>query len=388
MSRSIRMVSLALIGACASTVLASAQVLSSQTDAKSQIAASSSPVAYVYVSSTPSSGKNQINAYAVASDGTLSTVTGSPFSTTMSYMALTGTWLFATNGIDIDSFSISSNGALKLVDTYIAGTTYGGPGNVFLDHTGASLYDGYINLHGTGDNGYQAYSIDKSNGKITLLNDVGSSTEFGNTLSFIASNQYAYSSSCYHFTPVIFGFQRQTSGALTELNINPPLPKPPSGDYYCPFLAAADPANHVAIPVQPLSGYGSVAGPYQLATYTASGTGNLSTTSTYSNMPKVSVGNVTSLGMSPSGAFLAVGGNFGMQVFHFNGANPITKYTGLLTASQADQMFWDNANHLYAVSRSGGKLYVFTITSTGYVQAPGSPHYITNPENLIVLPKT
>jgi hypothetical protein len=50
-------------------------------------------------------------------------------------------------------------------------------------------------------------------------------------------------------------------------------------------------------------------------------------------------------------------------------------------------MFWDNANHLYAISRSAGKLYVFTVATTSVTQAPGSPHSITNPENLIVLPK-
>ena len=105
-------------------------------------------------------------------------------------------------------------------------------------------------------------------------------------------------------------------------------------------------------------------------------------------MPKVAVGSVTALGMSPSGKFLAVGGTLGMQIFHFNGASPVTKYTGLITASEVDQIFWDNANHLYAISRSGGKLYVFTVTSTGVLQAPGSPHFLTNPEYLIVLPKT
>ena len=387
MSRSLFVVPLALIATLASTVLASAQVTSSQTDANNQFEAATAPVAYVYVSSYPNS-KNQINAYAAASNGTLTTVSGSPFSTNLNYMALNGSWLFATNGINIDSFSIASNGSLKHVDSYIAGTNYGGPGDLFLDHTGASLYAGYINLNGTGNSGYQAYSIDKSTGKITLVNEAGSSPELSQELSFIGNNQYAYGSSCYHFTPVIFGFKRQSNGALTELNISPPLPKPPSGDFYCTYLAAADPTTHVAIPVHPLTGNWGDAGPYQLATYTANSAGNLSTTSTYSNMPKVAVGSVTALRMSPSGKFLAVGGTLGMQIFHFNGASPVTKYTGLITASEVDQIFWDNANHLYAISRSGGKLYVFTVTSTGVLQAPGSPHFLTNPEYLIVLPKT
>ena len=52
------------------------------------------------------------------------------------------------------------------------------------------------------------------------------------------------------------------------------------------------------------------------------------------------------------------------------------------------QVFWDNANHLYAISISAGKLYVFTATPTSVSQAPGSPHSIADLQSLIVLPKT
>jgi outer membrane protein assembly factor BamB len=104
-------------------------------------------------------------------------------------------------------------------------------------------------------------------------------------------------------------------------------------------------------------------------------------------MPKTQVTAITDFWMSPSGKLLAVAGTTGLQVFHFNGANPITTYTGLLTKNEIDQVFWDNNNHLYAVSRPTGKLYVFTVTPTSHSQAPGSPYTITNPQNLIVLPK-
>jgi hypothetical protein len=91
--------------------------------------------------------------------------------------------------------------------------------------------------------------------------------------------------------------------------------------------------------------------------------------------------------MSPTGKYLAVAGA-GLQVFHFNGANPITKFTGLLTTDTIDKVYWDNASHLYAISRTAGKLYVFTVTATTVTQAPGSPHKITAPDSLIVLPRT
>jgi hypothetical protein len=91
--------------------------------------------------------------------------------------------------------------------------------------------------------------------------------------------------------------------------------------------------------------------------------------------------------MSPSGQYLAVGGTSGLQIFHFNGANPITKFTGLVTTKQIDQLFWDNSNHLYAISRTAGKLFVYSVSSTGVKRAPGSPHTIATPQNIIVLPK-
>jgi hypothetical protein len=50
-------------------------------------------------------------------------------------------------------------------------------------------------------------------------------------------------------------------------------------------------------------------------------------------------------------------------------------------------LYWDHSNHLYALTWSNtgnGKLYVFTVTTTGAWQAPGSPHTIPNPDSLIV----
>lgn len=205
-------------------------------------------------------------------------------------------------------------------------------------------------------------------------------------LSFVGNNQFAYSSSCYHFTPSIYGFLRKGDGSLTQLNLNPPFPAAPPNEGWCPFLAAADPTNNLAIPMQPNQGFGAPAGPYQLATYTADASGNLTTSSTYQNMPAVAVGAVTDICMAPSGKLVAVAGGGGLQVFSFNGSHPITPYTGLLTTDEIDQMFWDNHNHLYALSRTAGKLYVFTVTRSEHRQAPGSPYAIPNADNVIVQP--
>jgi hypothetical protein len=154
--------SFALALICASTVLASAQVSSTPTEASSDQLAPSSPVAYVYVASTPSTGKDVIRGYAAAANGSLTNLSGSPYSTSVFYLALNGAWLFGTNGIQIDSYVIAANGSLRLADTFTAGNTGGGPIDLFLDHTGKDLYSGFANLQGTDNNGYQSYGINQA----------------------------------------------------------------------------------------------------------------------------------------------------------------------------------------------------------------------------------
>src|SRR6266567_1589212 len=384
MSRSIHIFLFALIGACASTVLASAQAASSPTDVSSSAQAPSSPVAFVYVSSPATNSTDQIHGYSVAPNGALTPIAGSPFPFNVNYMAVTGSWLFGIANLDedLDSFSIGSNGSLTLKDSLTVVTNGNGLISDYLDHTGSTLYADLYSIN----NDYLSYSIDKSTGQLTQLGDLAGGPSNGTPVSFIGDNMFAYSSICYHFTNEIVGVQRNTDGTLSYLNnFNPPFPAEKSGGFYCPWLAVADPTDHLAIAMEPLTLNWVQDGPWQLATYTADASGNLTTTSTYSNMPSVLVGAVNDYWMSPNGRFLAVGGTSGLQISHFNGANPITKYTGLLTTKSVDQVFWDNAHHLYAISYSASKLYVFTVTSTGVTQAPGSPHSITSPGNLIVL---
>jgi hypothetical protein len=391
MSRSIAVCLLALAGACASTVLASAQVTSSPTDSSTQ---TSSPVAFVYVSNSMS-GTGQINGYTAAANGALTPIAGSPYQFNDGYMAVNGKYLFANennqNASQIDSFSIGSNGALTFRETKPVETM---PGviSVYLDHTGSTLYADYY----TTNNDYLQYTINQSNGELNFLGDLSGGPANNSPVSFIGNNVYAYSSSCYQFTPEIIGVQRASSGALSYIsNFSPPFPTTKTAGFYCPWLAAADPTNHLAIAMQALNSNWVPMGPYQLATYTVDSSGNLTTTSTYANMPSTEAGgkagttssNVNDYWMNPAGNLLAVAGTSGLQVFHFNGANPITKYTGLLTRDDVDQVFWDNSNHLFAIGRAAGELWVFTVTPTEVVAAPGSPYSIPGAENLIVLPK-
>ena len=129
----------------------------------------------------------------------------------------------------------------------------------------------------------------------------------------------------------------------------------------------------------------------QIATYSVNSDGSLTTDSAYWNMPTTAnqgYWGPYDVEISPSGKLLAVAGTAGLEVFHFNGSNPITPYTGLLTNDEIDQCLWDNANHLYAISSKSNMLFVFTVTPTSYRQATGSPYAIYQGPGtqLIVLP--
>ncbi|HWG19087.1 MAG TPA: hypothetical protein VG225_01070 [Terracidiphilus sp.] len=356
----------------------------------------SGPAAYVYVSSTPkNSSVNEIIGYAAAPNGVLTALNGSPYTADVTTMAVNGKYLFGANknGVYIDSYHIRSNGSLSLWEqTDVAKFNYndcGSSGPLFLDHTGQTLYDMEFDANGCANNEYESLAVNKADG---ALSNIGSSTYTSwlyQAASFIGNNVYAYSVACIgnsYWT--IFGEQRASNGLLTSIgNFKAPLPTPKSGDFWCPAQAAADPTDHVAMVMQPVNGSTFASdGGAQIASFTAASNGNLSTTNTRSTMPVTSVGTALSISMAPSGKLLAVGGSAGLQIFHFNGASAATKDTGLLTTAEIDQMFWDDQNHLYAISRSAGRLYVFTITPTSVSQAAGSPHAITGPQNIAVQP--
>ena len=352
------------------------------------------PIAYIYVSSTPTSGANkEVEAFAASTTGKLTPVPGSPFQENVTSMAVNGKYLFAanSNGFDIDSYLMEPDGALRYVTSFNAANSEDcnvlGP--LFLDHTGATLYDMEFKGSGCSNNTYESFTLNKANAHLEKLGNSDPNRWLYLSASFIGNNQYAYSAACSeNMYWGIYGFKRESNGMLTQADISATPPRAPKGYFYCPSQAAADPSNHVAIAMQPVNQQTfSPDKPPRLATFTAAADGNLSTTSTAGNMPETSVGSVTDLNMAPSGKLLAVAGTGGLQIFHFNGASPITAYTGLLTKDEIDQFFWDNQNDLYAISRTAGKLFVFTITPSGYHQAPGSPYSIDRPQNIIVQPK-
>jgi hypothetical protein len=380
-------------GAALSAAFASAQVLPSS-DSQSNLPGTG-PVAYVYVASYPGNNKpSVIVGYSASSKGALTLIPGSPFQQNVGSMAVNGKYLMAvtnSDSPDIDTLKIGSNGALTYVTSIPCGqggNQCEGAFNLFFDHTGSDLY---VMTVDDGSNDYTAsFAVDESSGALNYLGDTNTGSFPGDYTGtfFIGDNIYAYSadqSGCMY--PGIFGFQRESSGLLNSIgnDFNPNSPTPPPGvRTYYPDLAVADPTNHLAILEQPANPPGCANGPLQLATYTVKSNGNIHTKSTYKDMPATLIASPFDMKMSPSGKLLAVAGQEGLQVFHFNGANPVTHYTGLLTKEPISQMFWDNDNHLYAISNT--ELLVFTITPTTHQKAQGSPYAIPGAQDIIVQP--
>jgi len=342
--------------------------------------------AFVYVLSNPGGNKVEINAFSANSNGQLTPVPGSPFATNLKFGAMTANrnYLFVTDGSDIDSFSIASNGALTQVSS-INGLQFnpdGGLSDLFLDRTGTTLYSKHFLIDGANE-GYESYSVDKSTGALTYLGTTFVGCCGDGALSFTGNNVYGYTTSCYHGDAAISAFKRNNDGTLALFGGLIDFPDP---GRLCPGMVATDANNHLAVPFGPDSGPGV---PPQdpgvvLAVYTVDSSGHLTTSSTVANMPHTAVGEL--IVISPSGKFLALGG-LGLEVFHFNGADPITPFTGLLTNDVVDQMAWDNNNNLYAISHSSNKLSAFTVIDMSVTQAPGSPYTMTNPIAIVVLPR-
>ena len=364
----------------------------SNTDSQANLSTAHN-AAFVYVASKPNGGSaNEVEAYAAAADGKLTPVPGSPFQENVTNMAVNREYLVAVNanGFDIDSYRIESDGAPRYRASMNASKAgdCNSLGALFFDRTGRSLYDMETNGSGCANNTYESFNVALANGNVETVGDSGANAWLQLPASFIGNDVYAYTASCIQdMYWGIYGFKRSSDGDLREININGAPPTPPNGYFYCPSLTATDTSDHVAMTMQPVNQQTfDPDRPAQLASYTADGAGNLNTENTAENMPKTEVGSVNDLKTSPSGNLLAVAGAGGLQIFHLNGAKPITRDTGLLTKDAIVECFWDKANHLYAISKTSGKLFVFTVTAEKASEAPGSPYDVSSPLNLAVQP--
>jgi len=411
MARSIR------FAVCLTTVLcagaAFAQDPSGQTDASTSQAAASTPVAYVYVGNTIDQDnlENNLYGFSAAANGKLTALPGSPFAINPAYVLEgNGKFLFDVNYNTLssdtevfDTFSVAHHGIPELVDKATAP-----PGDyqvdAFLDHTGTHLYNLVFGGPDHTKIYFQVFSINQTTGKLSYsdLSELGETSkvdiaEFG--ISFLGNNEYAYSPSFALASCSLLGFRHRSDGAMQPVNIGTLEPKPKdSGHFFCPAVVAGDATDHVALLLEEYASvdayqHGHPYAPPVIATYTAGSNGELTTTNTYEDLKTVTENIAFGFGgfsISPSGKFLAVSrSQAGLEIFHFDGAKPVTEFKTLLTHEAVYGVSWDNNNHLYvtgANTAGRGSLYVYTITPAGITEAPGSPYAIPQPFGIVVQP--
>jgi hypothetical protein len=359
------------------------------------------PVAFVYLQS----GSSKVYGFAAAANGELHAVPGSPYNYAVSPQAVNGKYLFGVkaDGATIESYLMESTGALEPVDSLNTKPydphACGYPGAIHVDHSGQNLYNTILEQ----DCSYydvsavQSFKIDSANGQLAYIATTPADAGYGGVDVFLGNNKFAYAVDTFGFDSEsdcgIDVYKRPSNGDLDYLGYVDMETLSPATNlgftYYCANALAADPTNHIATLMEQNDGEDGVYGVLQIGVYTADSQGKLSTTSTYQNMPEVkTIGlyDPGSMRMSPSGKLLAVGGPKGLEIFHFNGADPATEFEVLLSNKAIGELYWDTSNHLYA-EVGGNKLYVYTITPTSITEAPGSPYSIPQLSSLVVQSK-
>ena len=410
-NRAFDVLQVGLLAGCLALALPGFAPAQDETD---EAAASASPVAaHVYIQTLKG-----VMAYAATAAGQLTLIKGSPFATVGQIEGVNGKYLISMGTTNIRTYSIESGGTIgkqvAMVNTQNYGgadcgtTSFNGRSNgATLDHTGKYFYvQLYGNTERTGSADcavWQSYAV-HPNGGLTFLGDIeysgvtgggGGSPSSGPVLS--GNDLYGYGM----FPPGMAGpgylstFERNSRGILEE---NPKFSEIDPKDTtwsFAPWSVASDLSSHLAVLMMPWNDDGSQAFNV-LASYTINrSTGGIVSTNTMENMPEVK--DLTSvlwdpvLSMSPSGKLLAFSEYPGLQLFHFNGAAPITPYSSvLLPKIQIDQVQWDKSNHMYSLSYGAGQLHIFTATPTTISEVAGSPYVIPNAYGslgMVVVPK-
>jgi len=323
-------------------------------------------------------------AYDASSSGKLTMIEGSPFPTSGSLVGANGKFFLTQGSGHVFAYKVESNGGIgKLIskiDTQLySGSECGSPQDAELDRTGAYVYallGGKYSSDKSACSAIQTFEIG-STGELTFKGSTNAGDENTVLPSVTGNNKFAYSLSstegggaeCCHFT----SFSRESTGVLNVINAHEtnPAPRPGKPDYSPVSNPIPDPTDHFALTVEPQGG-----GLRQLASYTAESQGNTTSTNTWENMPTVT-DDVYGMVLDPTGKILAVATGDGVQFFHFNGANPVTKFTGVIGASgHITKMAWDNHGHLYAQNGTSGAMYVYEVTTKSVEELSASPTLI------------
>jgi 6-phosphogluconolactonase (cycloisomerase 2 family) len=326
----------------------------------------------------------------VKADGSLTPLAGSPYaaSTAGTNIATNGANLYAIAAgfTNLDVFSIDkASGSLTLANTInpLAGDKNSDLAlGLALDHTGASLY---VTLGLSDfDSGINVFTVGSSPNAQQIQFLSGPAIAPPPPI-FSSNNQFGYSSLCGVRVDGVFGYARAADGTLK--NMNPGLPQPPTdrpGEAFCPESVAASAKGYLAI-VWPHFDFASSNPGNEtfVRTYTINSDGTLTAVSNSQVQTASTKANKVVLNFDPTGSFLAVAGDGGVQIYALNSNGTLAPMGSPQAAGASFQnVTWDKSNHVFATTSN--QLYVFSSNTGALVPAPGSP-YAGDPA-LAVLP--
>lgn len=401
---------LALVCSCSSYTLGTTQ--------------SAKAAAFVYVGTTsdgsgagPSSKGPSILTFSVGKDGRLLGKSALTLSSTEQFIAANSNFAFTVDPSTLRMYAVGPDGTLGVLATAVEVTGYDGSacgspsGSALMDRSEQQLF---IELWSPqivdGDpsdpcDAWQSYRLMNDGLVFEGDDDRDPWAYHGEALplgiaAMSGNNRFAYgvlhdNAGATRFTMMV----RQPTGALaltTQFAETDPAPAP-TGDQFYPWIVAADSSNHLAaVMYLPFTANPNWWNVYWLASYTIdNNTGGISSANTILDMPKVSLSSADTVSVSPGDDFVAVGGNNGLQIFHFNGGDhPLTSDGEvLLSGAEVKQVAWDKQHHLYALASMNSAegtaprivLYVYSVTSGGVVQISGSPWDAPRGSKLIVV---
>jgi hypothetical protein len=360
-------------------------------------AASSGSSAYAYVGSRSTIGSGYIDGFAIAADGSAQPVSGSPYSGASNSVVGATNHLFATDGTNIVTYTLASDGALNQTSS-VDGKAYdldpqvSVVGGLTLTPNGRDLYTDELYFDGA-NNVYLAWAV-SSSGQLSYLSSPSLppySTAGGFPFAYSANGSFAYTWSSCSRDGSVWGFAVRPNGSLNRLNpgAQPPPPQQGQGGSDCSQAIAISSSGYAAVA---WNGSYCCGGPPVIATYSIQSTGALSMVS--GSEQYISCQN-SPMAFDPSSRYLAVGCN-GIQIYALSARGLLTPIGSIqLPTVPFGSLAWDSANHLYGIPQTGWQvcqsngsacgLYIFNSNAGMLTLAPGSPHTLSQPGSLAVL---
>jgi hypothetical protein len=361
------------------------------------------PLSLVY---TTGPGPSATSVYTTFSSGRLAPLAGSPFPTTGTLLGVSAPGFLLTfdaassspGTANIYVYALSSSGGVgSLLSTtstllYSSSPCSGQIEDAELSSAGGAsfvyaLFGSNYDGDGEGCANYQIYTLG-SGGELTYTGTTELGDEIIDLPVLAASSSASSASSSAPTFAFAFGLQgdgdefsflsgfslQSGTGVLTYLANNL------ANTSYSPVASpAADSLGHLACVVEADA---DVGGAYELAAFSISSSGGLSSTNSAAEMPQLPGDwpNATDqLSMNPAGTVLALAVGTGVQAYRFAGGAPLVPFAQGVVGSSGwvEQMAWDASGHLYALNGASGKLHVYSLAGAGPAlelkELPGSP---------------